>query len=151
MGKYDRLGAHLDEKKRMIKRYRFTDIERILGFELPPSARAHRAWWSNDINASQSKDGWLQWGWETMNVNIFDQIVTFHKVGHMDTSKDLVKGKLKKPKTPTESQLMSSTVMKRMFGRRPDGSCRAVPVDVMLVMPAQAASLRKSRRFIRVS
>ena len=46
----------------------FTEIEKALGFELPRSARAHRAWWANETRGSHShaRYGWISAGfWKT--------------------------------------------------------------------------------------
>jgi len=53
----------------------FGEIEGILGFPLPPSAREHRPWWAND--PSHSYTVWLELGWETRDVDMRSERVTF--------------------------------------------------------------------------
>ena len=57
----------------------FLEIERILGFSLPASARSQRVWWSNDKYHTQSKNGWLSAGYVVTKVNFDEEIVTFRK------------------------------------------------------------------------
>ena len=46
-GKYRKLYAHLRDLGAHEWRTSFNEIEEILGFNLPPSARRHRPWWAN--------------------------------------------------------------------------------------------------------
>lgn len=54
----------------------FTDIEEILGRDLPASARRHRAWWANDGKHSQAA-AWLAAGYRVGRVALDAQHVTF--------------------------------------------------------------------------
>lgn len=64
MGKYEPLAEHLTALPRDRWVATFDEIERVLKFNLPPSARKHDAWWSNSRkgNHSQSR-AWLDAGW----------------------------------------------------------------------------------------
>ena len=64
MGKYEPLTRYLKDFPRDSWDASFEEIERILEFELPPSARRHNSWWANTTrgNHSQSK-GWIEAGW----------------------------------------------------------------------------------------
>ncbi|WP_420642163.1 DUF4268 domain-containing protein [Candidatus Leptofilum sp.] len=58
----------------------FDDIEEILGFALPKSAREHRAWWSNDsVGHSWSKE-WLDVDWRVASVNMTNEVVRFARI-----------------------------------------------------------------------
>lgn len=46
-GKYRRLYIHLCCLTTRERKIRFQEIEPVIGFELPTSARLHRSWWSN--------------------------------------------------------------------------------------------------------
>jgi len=81
MGKYDGLGDHLNDDNSERIALSFTEIETILGFTLPNSAKKYRPWWANDPSHVQAKDGWLRVGYETGPVHIKDQIATFRKTG----------------------------------------------------------------------
>jgi len=59
MGKYDPLMHHLSGSPHPVLTLSFIDIERIIGTDLPPSARRHQAWWANN----QSSPGRHCWSW----------------------------------------------------------------------------------------
>ena len=45
MGKYEPLAQFLRKQQTHEVRLTFSEIERIVGAKLPPSARKQRAWW----------------------------------------------------------------------------------------------------------
>ena len=53
-GKYAQLFRHLSTLDVSRWQTTFGDIESILGFTLPDSARIHRPWWSNQSNGGHS-------------------------------------------------------------------------------------------------
>jgi len=55
----------------------FQDLERILGRELPPSARRHRPWWSNSSAGHSHARGWLDAGWRVARVDLDAGQVSF--------------------------------------------------------------------------
>ncbi|QYG93439.1 GIY-YIG nuclease family protein [Iamia sp. SCSIO 61187] len=60
MGKYDPLHDHLLACNEPVLQMRFTDIERLLGDDLPASARRHPAWWANEtVEAHIHARAWL--------------------------------------------------------------------------------------------
>lgn len=61
-------------------RLNFTEIEEVLGFALPKSARMYPAWWGNQENSSQS-NAWQEAGWRTEQVDVSSNKVTFRKKG----------------------------------------------------------------------
>lgn len=71
MGKYEPLGQYLKGLKRESWDAEFTDIEKVLQFELPHSAHRHSAWWANESHGSHSHArSWREAGWETANVDL---------------------------------------------------------------------------------
>jgi hypothetical protein len=78
MGKYDKLTKYLVSLPTSQWSAHFQDVEEILGFDLPDSARRHRPWWANQagMNHSQTK-GWMAAGWMTEDVSLEDERVTF--------------------------------------------------------------------------
>ncbi|MGB3627286.1 MAG: hypothetical protein WA989_15745 [Henriciella sp.] len=58
-------------------RLRFVDIERILGFTLPASARRYSAWWANDASAGRQSQAWLSTGWRTAKLDLDRKAVSF--------------------------------------------------------------------------
>lgn len=57
----------------------YTEIETILGFELPPSAYKHSAWWDNNTHNHYQMWSWANAGWAVVKVDLGKQ-VTLRKV-----------------------------------------------------------------------
>ena len=71
-GKYRRLYEHLLRLPHPEWRASFRELEAILGFELPASARLYRPWWANQ-GAGGGHSQALAWGvagWETAAVDM---------------------------------------------------------------------------------
>lgn len=79
MSKYQKLSLHLASIEIGEWRASFDDIEEILGFELPPSAYEHPAWWSNQAGGHAQSSAWQDVGWRTENLDLGNQTVTFRK------------------------------------------------------------------------
>ena len=80
-GKYQRLYTHLLVHEAQEWRASFNEIESIIGFELPASARLHRPWWANQKGASGHSQA-LAWniaGWETAEVDLNSETLTFRR------------------------------------------------------------------------
>ena len=71
-GKYQRLYTHLCGLTTREWRTSFGEIESIIGFALPASARLHRPWWSNQSggNGHSQALAWSAAGWETADVDM---------------------------------------------------------------------------------
>ncbi len=77
------LGSYLENQVNQEEskiRIDFHEIETITKNELPPSARKHRSWWSNDPVAQSHSEQWLDSGWRVSNVNMSEQKVTFVRI-----------------------------------------------------------------------
>jgi hypothetical protein len=81
MSKYEPLTAYLCKQPYREVRRGFGDLEKILGFELPSSARQHRAWWSNNGSNNVMTKAWLSAGFRTRDVDMEKQRLTFERVG----------------------------------------------------------------------
>jgi len=57
----------------------FKEIEKILGFPLPESARQLRSWWANDLTHPQCLFGWAAAGYIVDNVDFIRGIVSFRR------------------------------------------------------------------------
>lgn len=75
-GKYSSISQHLQTAQSPLT-LTFEQVEVILGFPLPQSARKHRAWWSNTTTGHSQASAWLSQGWTVSSVDA-DQ-VTFQK------------------------------------------------------------------------
>jgi hypothetical protein len=73
MGKYSPLGIYLRNSKKENEILTFYEIEAILGFSLPHSAKIRRAWWGNENNKNTRHTHcreWMQSGWKVESVNL---------------------------------------------------------------------------------
>ncbi|WP_256623624.1 DUF7662 domain-containing protein [Methanolobus chelungpuianus] len=84
MGKYSKLGDYLKSNSSNKLTLRFTDVESILGFSLPKSAREYQAWWANNGDShTHAVDGWLAMGWRT-EVDLSNQVVVLARREHLE-------------------------------------------------------------------
>ncbi|MGB9960601.1 MAG: DUF7662 domain-containing protein [Candidatus Bathyarchaeales archaeon] len=77
MGKYTALAEYLRSQQQREITLSFKQIENILGFELPISARKHRCWWANDESHVQAREGWMSVGWCVKSASLTEEIVSF--------------------------------------------------------------------------
>ena len=80
-GKYQPLYQHLSSLQAQEWRTSFGEIEAVIGFELPPSARLHRPWWGNQGGASGHSHAlaWSVAGWETAQVDMDGETLLFRR------------------------------------------------------------------------
>ena len=78
-GKYTKLRFYLEAHPRREWRTTFSNIESMLGFELPASARASSGWWTNkNSNRRYSQVvAWSAAGWETAEVDMVAETLLF--------------------------------------------------------------------------
>lgn len=80
MGKYDPIRRFLESAGSESFEASFSQVEEILGFELPKSAYRHQAWWANETHGSHSHSrSWQDAGWETCQVNTNRRTVRFER------------------------------------------------------------------------
>lgn len=77
MSKYDPLRAHLERQTVAETAMAFREIEKVLGFALPPSARKHPAWWANNVETHVNARAWREAGWKTRRVDLASERVVF--------------------------------------------------------------------------
>jgi hypothetical protein len=80
MSKYAPLATFLDQRRTSETCCSFSDIERALGFRLPPAARAHRAWWSNNHSNNVMTKVWMDAGFRAEQVDMARETVVFRRV-----------------------------------------------------------------------
>jgi hypothetical protein len=79
MRKYESLGRYLREQHQSEIALSFSEIERILGEKLPPSAYKHRPWWSNNSANSVITKEWLDAGYRTQQVDMTAKKLVFKR------------------------------------------------------------------------
>ena len=89
-GKYAPLFRHLASLDARSWRATFRDVESILGFSLPNSARSHRRWWSNRTNGRHGHAlAWQAAGWKTHAVDLAAEALVFEHVEGGPLPKDI--------------------------------------------------------------
>ena len=81
-GKYAPLYRHLSARTGPQWRVSFSELEAILGFELPDSARLYRPWWSNQKRGAGHSHAlaWQAAGWKTREVDLEAEALVFSRV-----------------------------------------------------------------------
>ena len=96
MSKYEPLKTYLKTQNLERVPMRFNEIEKLVGFDLPKSSRNHRAWWSNNPSNSVITHAWLGAGYETSEVDMVSERLTFRR-----TAKSAIMSPASKPSTRT--------------------------------------------------
>jgi hypothetical protein len=78
MSKYAALGQFLDSQRGHQVPLSFREIEALLGFGLPKSAREFPPWWANQVNGGHSQcRAWMAKGWRTSQVDLARERLVF--------------------------------------------------------------------------
>ena len=86
MGKYEPLSVRLQGESEDSWTATFAQVEAVLGFPLPASARTYREWWGNQQGAGHSQArAWQDAGWHVWKVSLPDETVTFRRLPGDDT------------------------------------------------------------------
>lgn len=86
MSRYEPLGKYLSSRPDSEWQAGFSDVEQILGFPLPNSARRYTAWWANQQGAGHSQvRGWRDVGWRTAAVDLGGESVRFERVERQES------------------------------------------------------------------
>lgn len=78
-GKYAPLYRHLADRRGREWQASFRDVEEVLGFSLPDSARIHRPWWANqgERGGHSHALAWEMAGWRTTQVDMANEMLVF--------------------------------------------------------------------------
>ena len=80
MTKYANLHDHFGRLTGNRTDMSFSEIEKILGFTLPTSARKYNAWWANEHDGSHTHArAWQDAGWKSSQLNLAGEKVSFFK------------------------------------------------------------------------
>jgi hypothetical protein len=77
--KYEPLQVRLRQTPGSRIRFSFREIEAILGFALPRSARTHAPWWANVGGSHVQAEAWMGAGWRTCQVDVPGERVSFER------------------------------------------------------------------------
>ena len=77
MSKYEPLQAYLARQPSRELPMTFEQVEQLLNFALPPSARTHPQWWSNNVGSHVAVKAWRNAGWKTSRVDVGCERVVF--------------------------------------------------------------------------
>lgn len=80
-GKYRPLFVWLQKQGEVNRNIQLTfeQVEKILGDQLPPTARTHQSWWANDSVGHRHSHAWLRAGWRVSEYDLVEETVTFQK------------------------------------------------------------------------
>lgn len=80
-GKYRGLHAHLSGLQSREWKTSFSEVESVLGFGLPASARRYAAWWANENgdNRHSQSIAWTAAGWKTAEVDMDAETLSFKR------------------------------------------------------------------------
>lgn len=81
MSKYDSLAGFLKSQRVERVPMTFSEVESVLGFKLPASARDYPAWWANEHSTHVQARAWLTAGFETESVDLSSRKLVFKRVG----------------------------------------------------------------------
>ena len=87
MSQYEKLNSFLSKQTILTQRMTFGEVEKILGFSLPPSAYKYQAWWANNPIPSRHSYVWISIGWKTEELDLDGQKVTFRRTGNSQPAK----------------------------------------------------------------
>ena len=80
--KYDAIKSHLEGLQQdglTSVRMEFRDLETLLGFGLPESARKYHAWWQNDYYSHSHARSWMSAGWLAEDLDLNAEQISFRK------------------------------------------------------------------------
>ncbi|MGQ0563776.1 MAG: DUF7662 domain-containing protein [Gemmobacter sp.] len=80
MTKYEPLTRHLASRGGARIVMTFADMEAVLGFKLPKSARDYRPWWANSAHGHVQSRGWLDAGYQSEQVDLASERLVFAKL-----------------------------------------------------------------------
>lgn len=90
LSKYAPLADFLRSQTESVVRLKFTEVEKILGFTLPHSARRHPAWWRNSHSGGSHQWAalWGDAGWKKTGLDREQEIITFSRLSEGDSAID---------------------------------------------------------------
>jgi len=113
MGKFEPLRRHFENIPDTVNEITlsFSEIETILGNELPPAAYKYRPWWANPANPAQHPyaQSWLRAGWKVDKVNQTDNWVRFRRILSHTVEKETPFVVISPPRSSTKEDISSGS------------------------------------------
>jgi hypothetical protein len=138
--KYTNLAEFLIKREVNKLTLSFAEVEGVLGFPLPPSAKKYRAWWANDSSHSHARNGWLSAGWRVVKVSREDEVVQFQRVAKL---------RLRKPGSSrrlSEPQILTAVEAARRFEEKARKALNKHFNEIL--RPGQLPNIRKLFDFV---
>ena len=107
--RYERLRRYLEGVSDVSHPMEFEAVEQLVVGGLPPSARDHRAWWSNSRSHTHAKNGWLAAGWRSAGVDMKAKKLIFERVSGAE-------GREAAPRMPQDLSAEWSQIERRAGG-----------------------------------
>ena len=92
MTKYEPLTRHLAKRPEARISMAFAEIERLLGFPLPRSARTQRPWWANSDHGHVQSKAWLDAGYLASEVDLKAETLKFIRLNAVDRASGMAEG-----------------------------------------------------------
>lgn len=101
MSKYAALGQFLDSQTRHEVPLSFREVEALLGFGLPKSAREFPPWWANQADGGHSQcRAWMAKGWRTSQVDVVREHLVFIRDARREITPGLAEAQSRFETTP---------------------------------------------------
>lgn len=140
MSKYDPLRRHLMSLSDTDWEASFADIEAVLGFALPKSARTRPEWWSNNATGHSHARAWLEIGWRTGNIDLKAERIRFSKAPDLKAPLSKVSGAPGFAETETDRYRVGDAGGYRPIMPAPSGADAGMPDRTLVLenVPPQA-------------
>ena len=79
MSKYKSLENFLSQSGESEIEMTFEEVEKIIGFNLPPSAYTYSSYWSNNVDSCDIKVAWLSAGYISEKIDMSKRTLVFRK------------------------------------------------------------------------
>ena len=93
MSKYDTLAGFLKSQPSDRVPMTFSEVENVLGFKLPASAKDYSAWWANEHSTHVQARAWMNAGFESEYVDLTSQKLVFKRVGNRNSMTGMGEGR----------------------------------------------------------
>ncbi len=137
VSKYEPLGEFLGRLDAQHWRPTFHEVERLIGTDLPASARKREAWWGNDAATGAHAKSWTDAGWTVEKVDLPKQVVSFIK-GGLPAAADAAEDQIGRAARAAAQAKRSAQAAKDWAGEVPGRAAEVVRARPAVVLGAGA-------------